>query len=372
LNQLSLCWVGLSALLLAACSSVPKPVPTDIGKIEVRQEVTKLDSYELGDVAHSLIPAMIDAEHVLLVTSRGELIDYNPKLHQVNRRMSIDTEISAGVGSDGVRHAVISRQNDLIVVSEGKEIWRQKLTAQSFTPPLVAGLRVFVLLADRTVVAFDGATGRLLWTQKRVAEPLVLKQPGALLPYQNTLVAGLSGRLVGLDSITGTPKWEAPLAISRGTNDLERLVDIVGGVSRVGDTLCARAFLSQVGCVNPSRGQVLWTRPANGDQGLSGSADLVVGTETNGVVQAWQRSNGERVWSTDRLRYRHLSAPLVTPQGVVIGDDGGFVYLLSLADGSLLNRWTTDGSALAAAPIITQQGFLLITRKGLVQFYQFP
>ena len=39
----------------------------------------------------------------------------------------------------------------------------------------------------------------------------------------------------------------AALATPRGTNDLERLVDIVAPVSRVGDSVCARAFLAQVG-----------------------------------------------------------------------------------------------------------------------------
>jgi outer membrane protein assembly factor BamB len=76
----------------------------------------------------------------------------------------------AGVGSDGTTAAVVTRGNDLVAFANGKEAWRQKLTAhRSYTAPLVAGARVFVLGADRSVPAFDGATGRRLWTAARPA-----------------------------------------------------------------------------------------------------------------------------------------------------------------------------------------------------------
>ena len=57
---------------------------------------------------------------------------------------------------------------------------------------------------------------------------------GALLAVGDTLVAGLSGRLVGLNPANGSVRWEAPVATSRGTNEVERLVDVVAGASRSG------------------------------------------------------------------------------------------------------------------------------------------
>jgi len=41
-------------------------------------------------------------------------------------------------------------------------------------------------------------------------------------------------------------------------------------------------------------------------------------------VQAWNRTNGDRLWETERLKYRVLSAPLVTPRGILVADNGGF------------------------------------------------
>lgn len=376
MNRLAGRWVwGVTAwalvALLSACGSSPRPQPAELGSVAVVQDIQKAWSFALGPLDFPMSPA-VTPKLIGVATSQGLVHVLDARNGQESWRAPVGTPLSAGVGSDGERFAVVTRGNELVTLQDGKVLWRQKLPAQSFTPPLVAGQRVFVLMADRSVMGLDGATGRVLWTQQRPAEPLVLRQAGVLLAVNDTLVAGLSGRLVGLNPTSGALRWDAPIATPRGTNDLERLVDIVAPVSRAGDSVCARAFLAQVGCVNAARGGVLWTRTAASDQGLSGNATLAVGTEANGVVTAWQRSNGERLWETDRLRYRRLSAPLVTEKGVLAADEAGFIYLLSLTDGSLLNRIRLDGEALIGPPQAYSGGFLMVSRKGLVQSLRFP
>jgi outer membrane protein assembly factor BamB len=223
---------------------------------------------------------------------------------------------------------------------------------------------VFVLTADRAVSAFDGKTGRKLWTQQRPGEPLVLRHPGVMLAVGDMLVVGLSGRMAGLDPLTGVVRWEAPLASPRGINDVERLVDLVGTVSREGESVCARAFQASVGCVDATRGTVLWTKPANGAEGVHGDGKLVFGTEADGKVIAWRRENGERAWTTDKLQYRGLTAPLALGRSVVIGDSTGLVHMLSREDGAFLNRLTTDGSPVAAPPVVAGNTLVVVTRSG--------
>lgn len=279
-------------------------------------------------------------------------------------RANAGTPVATGVGSDGKTSAVVTQANEVVAFLEGREVWRQKLSAQAYTAPFVAGGRVFVLSADRSVSAFDGQTGRKLWSQQRPNEPLVLKQSGVILAVGDTLVVGFSGRLAGLNPSSGVIRWEAPIASPRGVNDIERLVDLVGRVSRDGDVVCARAFQASVGCVNTARGSLVWTKPANGAQGVHGDDQRVFGTESDGVVQAWRRTDGERAWTSDALRYRNLTAPLVVGRSVAIGDFAGIVHLLSREDGSLLNRLTTDGSPIAAAPVLAGNTLIAVTRNG--------
>ncbi len=362
----------VSVAVLAGCSMMPsflggsnteKPKPAELAPspnlIGLRQAWTA----RVGQVDLPL-SVQVNGANVTVAGSDGTVAAIDAATGRDLWRVSVGGPIAAGVGSDGKVSAVVTRANEVVALAEGKVLWREKLGAQSYTSPFVAGGRVFVLAGDRSVSAFDGQSGRKLWTQQRPGEPLVLRQAGVMLAVGDTLVVGQSGRLAGLNPINGSIRWESPIATPRGTNDIERLVDLVGSVSRVGDTVCVRAFQTNVGCVNAARGTLLWSKPANGSEGVHGDAQNVFGSESDGKVVAWRRDNGERAWVTDRLQYRGLTAPLALGRSVILGDSTGMVHLLSREDGSLLARVTTDGSAIAAAPVVAGNTMVVVTHNG--------
>jgi len=104
--------------------------------------------------------------------------------------------------------------------------------------------------------------------------------------------------------------------------------------------------------------------------GLQGDERQVYGVEGDGTLIAWRRTDGEPVWTSDRLRYRDLSAPLVLGRSVVLGDNTGLVHFLSKADGTPLNRLTTDGSAIAVTPVVAAGTLVVVTRNGGVYGFQ--
>ena len=356
--------------VLGGCSgAVTKPKPAELQPVTALVSARKSWNISIGKVNFPL-EVNVSGNNVAVASGDGAVALIDAQTGRDVWRAALNTPISAGVGSDGKVVAVVTKANDVVALQDGRELWRQKLGAQAFTAPLVAGARVFVLAADRSVNAFDGQTGRKLWSQQRPNEPLVLRQSGVLLAVGDTLVVGLAGRLAGLNPANGAIRWEVPIATPRGINDVERLVDLVGRVSREGDTVCARAFQASVGCVNAARGNLLWAKPASGLEGLHGDSRLVFGTEADGTVIAWRRTDGERSWSTDRLRYRNLTAPLAIGRSVAIGDATGFVHLLSREDGSLLNRLSTDGSAIAADPVVAGSTLVAVTQNGGVYGFQ--
>ena len=357
--------------LVAGCSLLPsslggtpeKPKPAELqpnpNLIGVRQAWTA----RIGAVDFPLVPAVV-GNVVAVASSDGAVVGLDAASGREQWRGTAGGPLAAGVGFDGSTAAVVTRGNEVVAFSSGKEVWRQKLNALSTTPPLVAGARVFVLGADRSVSAFDGGTGRRLWTQQRTGDPLVLRQPGVLLAVGDTLVAGQGGRLVGLNPLSGSGRWEATIASARGINDVERLVDLVGRVSRDGDSVCARAYQSALGCVDAARGQTVWTQKADGATGVHGDGGNVFGTERDSKVVSWRRDNGQRAWTSDRLLHRGLGAPLALGRSVVVGDSFGFVHLLNREDGTLLNRLATDGSAIAAAPVAAGNTLVVVTQNG--------
>lgn len=344
-------------------SSPTKPQPATLQAISGVVSAKQAWTSRIGPVTFPL-DINVSGSTVFVAGNDGSVAALDARTGGDVWRTTVGAPIAAGVGSDGKVAAVVTQANEVVAIQDGREIWRQKLNAQAYTSPFVAGGRVFVLAADRSVNAFDGQTGRKLWTQQRPTEPLVLRQSGVLLAVGDTLVVGLSGRLAGLNPSNGSIRWEAPIASPRGINDVERLVDLVGRVSRDGDIVCARAFQASIGCVNTARGSLLWTKLANGAEGIHGDDRFLFGTESDGVVLAWRRADGERAWTTDNLRYRHLTAPLVVGRSVAIGDSAGFIHLLSREDGSALNRLTTDGSGIAAAPTLAGNTLIAVTRNG--------
>ena len=359
----------VSIAVLAACSGTDKPkpaeLPANVAVLGVRQAWTA----KLPAVTFPL-QTDVSGDMLVVASADGTVVMLDSRSGKEAWRGNAGAPLTAGVGSDGTIVAVVTRNNELVALENGKVLWKQRLSAESYTAPLVAGRRVFVQAADRTTSAWDGQTGRRLWSQQRTAENLVLKKPGVLVAVGDTLVTGVGGRLVGLNPNNGSSRWESPIAAPRGTNDVERLVDLTGTVSRVGDTVCARAYYASVGCVDSQRGTLIWSKPASGAEGVSGDDRFVYGTESNGNVMAWRRADGERGWVSERLKYRDLTAPLSVGRSVVVGDSTGVVHFLSREDGSPLNRVTTDGSAIAATPVLAGNTVVVVTRNGGVYGYR--
>jgi outer membrane protein assembly factor BamB len=360
-------WAWLPALLslgLVACSSGPEKMkPVDLPPPAKRVNASQMWTTQVGASARPLALLSLRGK-VYAAGGEGTVAAIDSITGVDVWRVNLKQPLATGPGSDGEVTAVVTQANELVALREGRESWRVTLPAASYTAPLVAGRRVFVLTADRTVVAFDARTGVRLWVQSRPGEPLVLRQSGVVLAVGDTLVVGLSGRLVGLDPSSGLPRWEAPIATSRGTNEIERLVDLVSPASRLGDQVCARAFNSSVACVDTAAGRVQWSKPVPGATGVHGDDSRLFGSDADGRLYAWGRDKGDRLWDIERLKFRELSAPLALGRLLVVGDGTGLVHLLASDDGSEITRLSTDGSAIAVAPVLSGPALVVLTRNG--------
>lgn len=352
-----------AVLVLTACAGPDKAKQLDLGPNVPLIGVRSAWTSSIGGVAFPLQIRAVD-DLIFVAGSDGVVAAIDARTGGDLWRTSLGTKLSAGVGSDGRFSAVVTRDNELIVLDGSKETWRQKLGAVTLTAPLVAGGRVFVLLGDRSVAGFDASNGRKLWQQQRSGDALVLGRSGIVMAVGDTLVTGLGGRLVGMNPLNGKIRWEAQVANSRGTNEVERLVDLVSGVSREDNQVCVRAFQSSVGCVDTTKGTVIWSKPASAASGVDGDATALFGAESDGRVVSWRRADGERLWVSERLRFRSLSAPLLIGESIVIGDEAGTLHFLSRRDGAPLNRLSTDGSPIASNLVLVGKTVIAVTQRG--------
>jgi outer membrane assembly lipoprotein YfgL len=354
--------VALLAGLLIGCAA-EKPKPTPLEDYAAKTSARIVWSQRLGTAAFPLVPAVRDG-NVFVAGSDGTVLALAAASGAVVWRAEAGDRLAAGVGSDGRFASVVTRANEVVTFDGGREVWRKRVPSAVVTPPLVAGERVFVTSVDRVVHAFDALDGRRLWTLQRAGDALTLAQPGVLAPFRDTLLVGHGARLLGVDPLRGSVRWEAALAAPRGTNEVERLADLVGPLARVGTRLCVRAYQSAVGCVDAERGAVLWSRNAGGIKAVAADAERVIGADASDRITAWRAENGDVSWSSERMLYRGLSGALAIGPLVVFGDSEGYVHFLASATGEPQLRLQTDGSAVVGTPVLAGDTLLVTTRDG--------
>jgi outer membrane assembly lipoprotein YfgL len=350
----------LGAALVAGCSSdAPKPTPLDPDphKIAGRQ-VWKMSFSDFGPQGISVV-----GKTFVIAGRNGNFAAVDAESGREQWHASTD-RLSAGVGSDGRFTALVTRDGDLVVFDGAKESWRRHVESAVVTAPFVAGERVFVLGVDRSVIAFDAIDGKKIWQYAHPGDALTLAQAGVLTSYKDTLLVGQGARLTALDPLHGTVRWEVPVASPRGTNEVERLADLVGPAARVGSVYCVRAFENGIGCVDAERATALWSINGGGNQAVAADEDFVVSADGSDRITARRRTSGESVWSSDKFQNRHLSGALAVGKTIVFGDIEGWVHFLDRTTGEPLLRLPTDGSPVVGTPVVSGTTIAVTTADG--------
>ncbi|WP_286746333.1 PQQ-binding-like beta-propeller repeat protein, partial [Aquabacterium sp. UBA2148] len=303
---------------------------------------------------------------VSVASADGNLVVLDASSGREAWRAQVKGNVSAAAGFDGRYAAVVTDANELQVFDQGKLLWQERQPGRVMTAPVVAGERVFLQAVDRSVRAYDVLDGRWLWSYQRPgSEPLALVARLLIQPFRDTLLVGQGNRLVGLDPVKGTPRFDVNVGTPRGSNEVERLADLVGPLARVDDEACVRVFQFSVACLELNRGSVRWSRPQAGTQGVAADLRTVVGADGADRLTAWKADNGDFLWRVDRFVHRGLGTPVIWGERIVVGDAKDYVHILAKADGRTLGRIELD-SPLAAPPVASGDVLLVLTRKGTV------
>jgi outer membrane protein assembly factor BamB len=356
--------VLVGVTLIAACAS-DKPKPTPLAAFTPSLNVQTAWTAQVE--APRFVPMPSVRAGNLVVTggdANGTVLGLDPASGQTKWQAAMGAPLSAAAGSDGRWTAGVTSDNELVVLDQGKPVWRTRLPSRVATAPLVAGERVFVLGVDRSVRAYDALDGRYLWLLQRAGDSLTVSQPGLLMAYQDNLLVGQGHRLAAVDPTRGSIKWELPLANPRGTNEVERVADLVGPGARSGQTMCVRSFQTAVACADLQKASLTWTKSASGVQAVGADAELVVGADNSGRLSAWRAASGDLAWNNEALLHRDLSGVLLTAKHAVVGDVEGQVHFLDRTNGRVVQRVATDGSAILGTPIAAGELVIVTTRRG--------
>ena len=361
--------LALGAVVVLAGCAADKPKPTPLENLAPKIAASQVWEARIGSIGFPMVPSVRGG--VLYVASGGgDVLALQADSGATLWRASAGAAIAAGVGSDGRFTSVVTRGNEVVTFDSGREVWRKRVPSAVVTPPFVAGERVFVMGVDRAVHAFDALDGRRLWVYSKPGDALTLAQASVVSSFGNNLMVAQGQRLTALDPLRGTVQWEVPLASPRGSNEVERLADLIGPAVRVGDRVCARAFQAAVGCADAARGALLWSRNNAGAQAVASNAELVIGADASDRITAWRADNGDVAWQSEKLLHRGLSGALAMGSSVVFGDSEGYLHFLQAGSGEQQLRLRAGSKAILGAPALSGSTMLVVAQDGGVYAFR--
>lgn len=227
---------------------------------------------------------------------------------------------------------------------------------------------VVVQTQDDRVIALDASTGDRRWIYESTPAVLTLRGTGAPIVTNRLAVAGLStGKVVALDTQNGVPVWEQRVAVPQGRSELDRVVDIDGGLLLSGGVLYVASYQGRVAGLELESGRVLWQRDASSYAGVAQGFGNVYVSLASGTVEGIDERSSSALWSNDSLARRQLSAPEVFSSYVAVGDLEGYLHLLSQVDGRFVGRERIDSDGLRARPLVVGDMIYVFGNSGKLE-----
>ena len=348
------------AILAAGCSSNSKKElpPAELTKFTEEVVLQKQWSRSIGDgqgeTWNMLVPA-IENDRIYASDVTGVVMSLDRMNGDVVWKKDLEKPISGavGVGYGMVLLGTIKGEVIALDSSTGEQKWTARVTSEVLAPPATNGDVVVVQTQDDRLIGLDAATGDRRWIYDSTPAVLTLRGTGAPIVTNHLAVAGLSsGKVIALDTSNGVPVWEQRVAIPQGRSELDRVVDIDGGLLLSGGTLYVATYQGRVAGLDLESGRVLWQRDASSYTVVAQGFGNVYVSEASGTVEGIDERSSSALWSNDQLARRQLSAPEVFSSYVAVGDLEGYLHLLSQVDGRFVGRERIDSDGLRARPLV--------------------
>jgi outer membrane protein assembly factor BamB len=352
---------------IAGCGGTTGPKPAELVPLERPKEVRALWSAKVGEAERFVFSPALAGDSVYAAARDGSVVRLAAASGAERWRTGLKTRLSAGVGADARTVAVATEQGEVLALDaqDGKLRWRARVSSEVLAAPAVGAGLVVVRSADNRVFAFGADDGKRRWVYQRAPASLVVRSPAGVVLFEDTAFAGFAGgKIAALALSNGGLRWEATVALPKGTTELERVTDVVGTPVAQGREVCAAAYQGRAACFEAANGRQIWAREVSSATGVSLDARYAYVSDERGAVHAFDRSNGRSVWKQDRLAHRQLSLPLAAGEAVAVGDLEGYVHFLAQDNGAFVARYATNGGAVRAAPVPLQRGFVVQTQDG--------
>lgn len=365
------------ALALAGCSSSgsKEPEPAELVDFEAEVALEEQWSRSVGDgqgETYNLLTPVVYGDQIYAADVDGLVMSMERETGKVNWKTELDMQISGGVGA-GYGLVLVGTLNGQVValdVETGEERWRANVSSEVLSAPVTNGDIVLVQTQDDNLIALELDNGDRRWIFENSPAVLTLRGTSTPLLTNQLAIAGLStGRVVALDTRRGLPIWDQRVAIPQGRSELERVVDIDGTLMLSGGKVYVVTYQGRAAVLELESGRILWQREASSSAGVALGYGSVYVSLASGTVEGIDERSNTALWSNDALARRNLSAPEAFSSYVVVGDQEGYVHLLSQVDGRFVGRTRVDSSGIRARPVVAGDWLYVFANDGTLSAY---
>ena len=367
----------VAALAMSACSKDDEIElkPAKLVDIQTTIDIKKLWSAKLGGDAEflrvNLQPAG-DGNRIYAASRDGNVSAFQPETGKRDWQTELDVELSAGPGVGEGLVAVGTADGKIIVLDAktGMEQWRADLKGETLSAPVITGDLVIVVTIDNRLHALRALDGNERWVVEQSTPRLTMRGSATPAIAGNSVIAGFdNGRLLAVDLDSGNVIWDSMLAPPSGRSDLERLSDIDGRISIVGQDVYASGYQGRIAAVAVESGQVLWAREISSYVGVAADWTNVYTTNDAGEVIAFFRRNGTESWRQDSLLRREPTLPVSFYTTVAVGDLEGYLHFFSVIDGVPVARLRMGKAAISTSPVVVADRLYVQSDSGHIAAY---
>ncbi len=367
-------WLGVLAVLLAACSSVPeseRPLPLPAYAKDV--EVKAAWSHGLGawqESPEGLVRPVAVGGMLVVADGLDWLRAYDARSGKLRWAQRTGIAITGGIGAAGDVLLVGTRQGEVLAyaLADGALKWRTAVSSEVLTAPAAADGVAVVRSGDGKLFALNVDDGKQLWMFERSVPALILRGVGSAVIAGGRVYAGFaSGKLAALNLKDGALLWEATIASPQGRSELERMVDVDAEPVVIGDTVYAAAYQGRVTALSRDSGRVQWARDMSTYNTMTTDGHALYLSDDQGAVWALDIASGAALWKQENLRNRRASAPILFGERLVVADFQGYLHWLARDDGRLVGRYHVDDAGIIGAPYAVDKLLYVQGRGGGVE-----
>lgn len=299
-----------------------------------------------------LAPTVKDGR-VFLANAEGVVVARDAKNGRILWSADTDTPASGGPGAgDGL---VLLGTRDAEILALGAEKgdlrWRARVSSEVLSIPRADQGIVVVHTLDGKVVGLDSSSGEKKWQFDYEVPTLTLRGNSSPVIAGEAVLCGLAnGKLVALELSSGKPFWETTVSISKGRNELDRMIDIDADPLVIDQAIFVVTYQGDLAAISLRNGNVGWRHQLSSHSGLGGDFRQIYVTDSHDTVWAFDPSNATSMWKQTGLQNRKLTAPAAFGDYVVAGDYEGYLHWMKSSDGSIVTRTKVGSSPITAAP----------------------